>query len=299
MVVPLVALGLALSKTSTITTAAIGGIAILSTAVSGIGTAFKKVFDMGIKFAGKAFTFMKEYWKENIRPLFEPLIGVFETVFSTIGALYDGFINLMVDRWKAFMRVVSSLKDVFASAFELITNPSFDNLKTYFGNVLVFFKTLWEETFGGMFAFISDINVFEGLKTAFNLMATGIKFIYDNTLGHVFSVMAIAIDTVVNGLTTVANKIADVLGSVAGTILDIGGKGVDFVVGAVGGGGGGGSGRVTGQRRSDGQHTFNITVNAGGITDRTDKLDLAREIASLIQQETARQYGATTSVTRY
>lgn len=301
MVAPLVALGLALSRTQTITKAAIGGVAVLSTAVSGIGTAFRKVFDMGIKFAGKAFTFMRDFWTEHIRPLFEPIIGVFETVFSTIGTLYDGFIKLMVDGWNSFMIVVSSLKDVLLSAFELITNPSFDGLKTHFENVLVFFETLWNETFGRMFALISNINWFEGIKTAFSLMATGIEFIYDNTLGRVFSAMQTAVEVVVDALSSMASTIHDILSSAAGTILDIGGKGVDFVAGIIpGGGGGGGGGTVTGERRSGGHtFTFNITVNAGGITDRTDKLALAREIASEIAKETARQYGATTSVTRY
>ena len=298
MVAPLVALGLALSRTQTVTKAAIGGVAILSTAVSGIGTAFKKVFDMGIKFASKAFTFMKDFWTEHIRPLFEPIIGVFETIFSTVGTLYEGFVNLLVDRWEAFKKIVSSLKDTLDSAFELITNPSFDALKTHFGNVLVFFETVWDETFGRMFAFISDINVFDGIKTAFTTMSNGISSIYDMTLAPVFSMMQSAVDTVVNGLTTVANKIADVLGSVAGTILDIGGKGVDFVAGIIPGGGGGGGGS-TDTVAGGGGHTFNITVNAGGITDRTDKLALAREIASLLQTEVAKNIGATTSAMKY
>lgn len=299
MVAPLVALGLALSRTQTITKAAIGGVAILSTAVSGIGTAFKKVFDMGIKFAGKAFTFMKDFWTEHIRPLFEPIIGVFETIFSTVGTLYEGFVNLLVDRWEAFKKIVSSLKDTLDSAFELITNPSFDALKTHFGNILTFFETVWDETFGRMFAFISDAVNFDGISNAFTNMATSIASVFNNVLSGVFGAMSSAIDTIVNGLTTVANKIADVLGSVAGTILDIGGKGVDFVAGVIPGGGGGGGGSTDTVAGGGGGHTFNITVNAGGITDRTDKLTLAREIASLIQQETARQYGATTSVTRY
>lgn len=43
-----------------------------------------------------------------------------------------------------------------------------------------------------------------------------------------------------------------------------------------------------------GGNTFNITVNAGGITDRTDKRSLAREIGNMIQQEMARNIGGTT-----
>jgi phage-related protein len=299
MVAPLVALGLALSRTQTVTKAAIGGVAILSTAVSGIGTAFKKVFDMGIKFASKAFTFMKDFWTEHIRPLFEPIIGVFETIFSTVGTLYEGFVNLLVDRWEAFKKIVSSLKDTLDSAFELITNPSFDALKTHFGNILTFFETVWDETFGRMFAFISDAVNFDGISNAFTNMATSIASVFNNVLSGVFGAMSSAIDTIVNGLTTVANKIADVLGSVAGTILDIGGKGVDFVAGVIPGGGGGGGGSTDTVAGGGGGHTFNITVNAGGITDRTDKLALAREIASLLQTEVAKNIGATTSAMKY
>ena len=98
MVAPLIALGLALSKTSTITNVAIGGVAKLSSAVSKVGSIFKKIFDMGIKFASKAFTFMKDFWTEHIRPLFEPIIGVFETFlyFSTVSRFKSWFFTLRV-----------------------------------------------------------------------------------------------------------------------------------------------------------------------------------------------------------
>jgi len=45
--------------------------------------------------------------------------------------------------------------------------------------------------------------------------------------------------------------------------------------------------------------TVNVTVNAGGITDRTDKRALAREIGNMIQQELARNMGGTTMKGRY
>lgn len=48
-----------------------------------------------------------------------------------------------------------------------------------------------------------------------------------------------------------------------------------------------------------GGNTFNITVNAGGITDRTDKRQLAREIGNMIQQEMSRSIGGTTMQGRY
>ena len=45
--------------------------------------------------------------------------------------------------------------------------------------------------------------------------------------------------------------------------------------------------------------TYNITVNAGGITDRTDKRALAREIGNMIQQEVSRNTGGSTIRGRY
>ena len=52
-----------------------------------------------------------------------------------------------------------------------------------------------------------------------------------------------------------------------------------------GGGGGGG--------------TFNMTFNLSGLTDRTDKRQLAREIGNMIQQEVARSVGGSTMSRRY
>jgi hypothetical protein len=49
------------------------------------------------------------------------------------------------------------------------------------------------------------------------------------------------------------------------------------------GGGGGGGGQ-----------TFNITVNAGGMTDRTDKREFARKMSKEIQSEVARALGGST-----
>ena len=43
-----------------------------------------------------------------------------------------------------------------------------------------------------------------------------------------------------------------------------------------------------------GNNTFNITINPSGITDRTDKRELARSMGNMIQQEVARALGGTT-----
>ena len=43
-----------------------------------------------------------------------------------------------------------------------------------------------------------------------------------------------------------------------------------------------------------GGQTFNITINAGGMTDRTDKREFARKISNEIQREVARSLGGST-----
>jgi len=53
------------------------------------------------------------------------------------------------------------------------------------------------------------------------------------------------------------------------------------------------------EMKGGGGSTFNINVNASGITDRTDKRQLAREIGNMIQQEMSRSIGGTTMRGRY
>jgi hypothetical protein len=49
------------------------------------------------------------------------------------------------------------------------------------------------------------------------------------------------------------------------------------------GGGGGGGG-----------NTFNISINASGMTDRTNKREFARQLSNTIQQEISRASGGST-----
>jgi len=62
----------------------------------------------------------------------------------------------------------------------------------------------------------------------------------------------------------------------------------------------GASGSITpnhhmgGEGAGGGAQTINMTINVSGVTDRTDKRDLAREIGDMINQELRRQGGGTT-----
>ena len=48
-----------------------------------------------------------------------------------------------------------------------------------------------------------------------------------------------------------------------------------------------------------GSQTFNITINPSGITDRTDKREMARQMGNMIQQEVSRALGGTTMRGRF
>ena len=62
--------------------------------------------------------------------------------------------------------------------------------------------------------------------------------------------------------------------------------------GAGAGGGGGGSTTSVGTAVSGGvTYNFDMTFNLSGITDSTDKREMAREIGDLIQQEITRSTG--------
>jgi hypothetical protein len=56
----------------------------------------------------------------------------------------------------------------------------------------------------------------------------------------------------------------------------------------------GSSGSITPNDQMGGGQTINMSINVSGVTDRTDKRDLAREIGDMLNQELRRQGGATT-----
>ena len=77
-----------------------------------------------------------------------------------------------------------------------------------------------------------------------------------------------------------------------GTVLSVGKKLLGGAKDALFGGGGGGGDTTVGTNVQGGvSQTFNITIEVSGMTDATDKRNLARDIGRLIQEETARSMG--------
>ena len=127
-------------------------------------------------------------------------------------------------------------------------------------------KAVWDNTIGAIWDRLAEgaSQAFDVLGRAWNRIATGMRGIYDRTLGKVFATIK---DTIKK-------------------IIDFGGGLLNRFTG---GGGGGGETTNVGTSVAGGvAQTFNITINASGITDRSDKRALARDISRMVEEEMSR-----------
>tara|TARA_Y100000361_G_scaffold60902_1_gene53430 strand:- start:2454 stop:3335 length:882 start_codon:yes stop_codon:yes gene_type:complete len=293
MVVPLVSLGLALSRVNTLANVGASAISAMSGMISGIGSAFTKVFSWAMEKTRDAFNFIKDFWNEKVMPIFEPIINVFSFIWDSSVAIAKGAINGIISIWNGYVSLVKGFYNVVLDAFAWIINPDF----SFLIDAWIFFtglmSTVWSNTIGGLLDKISNIDLFGPLQSAWDSFSSSVSSIG----GIMFDGMTTAVTFIYDKMVDLRNMVFDIIDSTVGTILDFGSDAYN----AVFGGGGGGGGDTTTTVASGGAVTnnFNITIDVGGVTDRTDKLALAREIASLIQTETTRAYGGSTSVTRY
>ena len=294
MVVPLVSLGLALSRVNTLASVGTSAISGMSSMISGIGSAFTKVFSWAIEKTRDAFNFIKDFWNEKVMPIFQPIINVFSFIWDTSVAIVKGAINRVISIWNDFVSLVKGFRDVVLDAFAWIINPDFSFLTNAWDSFTSLMSSVWSKTIGGLLDKISNINLFGPLQSAWDSFSSSVSSIG----GIMFDGMTTAVTFIYDKMVDLKNTISEIIDSTAGTILDVG-KGAIDKVGGIFGGGGGGDTTTTVASGGAVTNNFNITIDVGGVTDRTDKLALAREIASLIQTETTRAYGGSTSVTRY
>jgi phage-related protein len=189
--------------------------------------------------------------------------------------------------------------------------------KGEWGKALDNVKTVWDGTFGKLWAGlkVGATLAFNGIKTIGKLIFNSMNNIFDATIGKafdklksaaqgVFDTIGSAWDTVTSVMSTIYDKtlgrIFDAIGgalkgvfnfgkSIVGGVKDLGSSAINTVTGGSG---------TDGPSSTGGGHTFNMTFNLSGLTDRTDKRQLAREISDLVQQELSRNIGGTGRVVR-
>ena len=300
MAVPLVALGLALSRTNMLAQSGVTAVELMSNTVSKIADAFGRAFRFAMEKATEAFMYIKNFFMENILPIFQPFIDFAITAFNTIKGVLTTVIEGLLGLWEGFVSTMASLWDnTITPIWETITNFNpFEALGNLWSTTMNGMKSIWDNTITPLWETITGFDPFAALGRAWDNVMNGMKAVYDATLGPIINFLSNIMDSIISGLGKIVSGIGKIVGKgfkfVTGGLKKAGGAVKNAVTGGGGGDdddGGGGGRRVN--------MTFNMTFNLGGITDRTDKRALAREIAAIIQQETARAVGGSTYSGRY
>ena len=231
------------------------------------------------------------------------------TAFKASWAIIDAiFINPLKTAFDAFIsapgKIYSGLADAFSSAWDFVDS-------IFISPVVEFFDGL---TFD---------NILDGITSAFSSawdFISGIGTDITNLFVSLGTDLADVLKSPINGFISAINSLFSSLNfsksiknPFTGTEYSIGIDLSDWNIPMLADGGivtkptlamigeGGGPEAVIPLDKAGGMGTqnFNITVNASGITDRTDKRTLAREIGNMIQQEMARNIGGTTMRGRY
>ena len=261
----------------------------------------KTNFTTGISIIGDGWS---EYISEPIGDFFADvslLIDImkanFDSGISSIGDAWDdyisdpifGFFESLGEKWDSITDSIETGWDNLTSIFDFEWSdllPSWDWLDIIPGSLSDFFslenlEMIWDGI-GNLFS-IAVQPIKDGVNFMVDIINDLIEYEFDYFFGD-FSLSDAGVGTVPRlAKGGIVNK---------PTTAIIGEDGPEAVIpltqrnnpGGVGLGGGG---------------TYNITVNAGGITDRTDKRSLAREIGNMIQQEMARNIGGSTMRGRY
>jgi len=241
----------------------------LGSIASDIGSALGKAFDAGAKIASNAV--------KDIQEALEPLTNTFRILWDkTVAPIWDLMkesamlaFNVLTGNWT---EALNNIKNIWNGTLGVIWNNlkigaglALKGLETLWNIITGGMGTIWDNTIGGVFdsLFGSAITRFNEIKNAWDNAATEMRDIYDRKLGIVFDRVSDP-SVILGGIPIVGNALRI-------------GKGIDAVTG----------GAVSGGVNN----AFDMTFNLSGLTDRTDKRELAREISDLVQQEMSRGLG--------
>jgi len=175
--------------------------------------------------------------------------------------IWNDFKESMMPVWDFMVNSVMFWVNLFTGQW----GKAKDNLIANFESMVGLLSSIWNATI---------VPLWDGLKSAggaamewlgglWGTIMDGLQWAWDNTIGRAIDAIGRAIDKIKNSW----------LGEKLG----------------FGGGSGGGDTTNVGTSVAGGvTQTFNITINANGITDRSDKRALAREISKLVEEEMSR-----------
>lgn len=261
-----------------------------------------------------AWNYVANAFNENV---ISPISGLIET-FTNAG-------NLIANNWDLVVTTIRNaitekieeatgfIETRFASAVEAVTGEVEaikTSIETKIGNAIDFvtgkFAGLWPSLTEGfnqnvvpLFNTIKNIDPFAALSASFEVAGNAIDSIHQTLVQPVIDALSGA------DLQDVIDMLDDLVGAAEKVVGGAVGKVAGFVSGGVGKigslfGGGGGDDDAQEQVNtnineggSTVNNTFNITMEVGGVTDRTDKRSLAEEIGAMIQEELSRNTNTT------
>lgn len=250
---------------------------------------------IGIAFEIAYVTPMMFFW-DSLNTMWSTLAGWGESTWESVGDAWDNYIALPI---AAFFTAIGN-------SWDYIT----DLIETGWNNLTSIFDFSWSDLLpdwswsdiipGSLMDFFSLDNlenVFSGIASMFDAVVAPIKdaindYIID-TLNDITGYELPIIGESLRSMTGVDKIPRLAKGGIVNepTLAIVGEDGPEAVIPL--------TQRNNPQGVGMGGGTFNITVNASGITDRTDKRSLAREIGNMIQQEMARNIGGATMRGRY
>ena len=233
--------------------------------------------------------------------------NAFDTyVISPISGLIETFTNagnLIANNWDL---VVTTIRDAitekieeatgfietrFASAVETVTGAVEvikTSIETKIGNAI--------DAVTGKFA---GLDPFAALSASFEAAGNAIDSIHQTLVQPVIDALSGAdLQDVIDMLDDLVGAAEKVVGGAVGKVAGFVSGGVGKIGGLFGGGGGDDDAQQQVNTNIDEggstvNNTFNITMEVGGVTDRTDKRSLAEEIGAMIQEELSRNTNTT------
>lgn len=250
---------------------------IISGAMEGIQSGISKVGEflgkIWSKFSGAAketFDKIKSLWEEHIAPILEPWIERAKTILGIFKDLFMGLVEKISGAIGSIPEKLGNLKDGII------------------------------EKLSGVKDFILGIPF--AIKEAIGKALKNLKA----KMGGIKDKLLSLKDTLKDVMTGVIDKIKvpfeyvwAIIKKIKNAISNVIGKAIDKIYG--GGGGTNTQSTTTVGTAIQGGITQNMTMNIeiSGMTDRTDKREIAREMGRLIQEEMARGMGGTTTQGRY
>ena len=184
----------------------------------------------------------------------------------------DWFNDNLMPIWNEFKESMMPVWDFMVNSVMFWVNlftgkwgEAKDNLIANFESMTSLLSSIWNATIVPLWDGLKNAgsDAMEWLGGLWSDIMDGLQWAWDNTIGAAIKSIGNAIDSIKNSW----------LGEKLG----------------FGGGSGGGGGTTVGTQVSGGvAQTFNIKIDASGITDRSDKRELARDISRLVEEEMSR-----------